>query len=89
MGEGRQLERAEGVFFRVYAQATAAYRAEFVRHLIDSKCSLTRQHTIYLVRPIPKTGENVPKLSRRMIWERSVGEVSISFADYHRRHDFV
>ncbi|MBJ7308734.1 acyltransferase family protein [Rugamonas sp. CCM 8940] len=76
-------------FSTVYPQATEAYRAEFARHLIDSACSLAKEHTVYLVRPIPEMGVNVPKQSRRMLWDKSAGGVSISLADYHRRHDFV
>ena len=76
-------------FSTVYPQATVAYRVEFVRHLTDSACSLTKEQTVYLVQPIPKMGVTVPKLSRRMIWERSAGEASISLAEYYRRHDYV
>ncbi|MCL5740369.1 MAG: acyltransferase, partial [Betaproteobacteria bacterium] len=76
-------------FSQPYTSATPAFLAEFARHLTDTACQLAADRPVYLVRPIPEMGINVPKtMSRAMSWGQHK-EISISLADYHQRHAFV
>lgn len=62
---------------------------EFSKNLVDSTCRLSKNRTVYLVRPIPEMGLDIPKsMSRAMI----LGEhpnPSISLTDYHQRHKLI
>ena len=76
-------------FSKVHATATPEFMAEFALHIKDTACQLARHRAVYLMRPIPEMGFDVPKtLSRRMIWGMSE-DVSIPLADYTKRNAWV
>lgn len=67
-----------------------AYQSQFKASLIDTACMLAKDRTLYLVRPIPEMGIDVPKtLSRNMIFNRGGDDIKISLEQYHQRHSFV
>ena len=78
------------VFFsRRYDSAEPAFLREFAEKVTDTACRLAKDRQVYLVRPIPEMGKNVPAtLARAIIWGKPQ-DVSISLAEYHQRHDFV
>lgn len=78
------------VFFsRIYDSAEPQFLQEFAAKVTDTACRLARDRPVYLVRPIPEMGRNVPTtLARAIIWNKPQ-DVSISLAEYHQRHDFV
>ena len=78
------------VFFsRIYDSAEPAFLHEFAEKVTDTACRLAKDRPVYLVRPIPEMGKNVPTtLARAIIWGKPQ-DVSISLAQYHQRHDFV
>lgn len=77
------------VFFsRIHTHATPEFLNEFAEKVIESSCRLAKDRQVYLVRPIPEMGVNVPRSARFTAWGRS-NEVSISLADYHQRHAVV
>ena len=62
---------------------------EFSKRLTDTVCELARKRPVYLVRPIPEMGVDVPMtVLRAMVFGQRVG-VSISLADYRQRHSVV
>lgn len=69
--------------------ATPGFLAEFSQHLTDTACQLAKTRPVYLVRPIPEMGVDVPKVLARALLVGRDKEVSISLADYHRRHAVV
>jgi peptidoglycan/LPS O-acetylase OafA/YrhL len=73
-------------FSRAYAKAEPAFLAEYAEQLTATACALARHHPVYLVRPIPEMGANVPNTARAMVWGEH-HEVSISLAEYHQRND--
>lgn len=75
-------------FTQVYTTATPAFLAEFAERLTDTACQLAKNRTVYLMRPVPEMGVDVPKTARAMVWGQHQ-EVSISLAEYHQRHAFV
>jgi len=88
--EDHQLKDVPGVYFsRTYERTTPEFLAEFGQHITRSACELAKNRTVYMVRPIPEMGFDVPKtLSRRM----AVGlnnDLSIPIADYQKRNAWV
>lgn len=71
------------------ATQTTEYLAEFRRNYVESVCRMGRQHPIYLVRPFPEMPERVPHMLGRALLLGKQIEVSISMADYRKRHDFI
>jgi peptidoglycan/LPS O-acetylase OafA/YrhL len=76
-------------FSRIYERTTAEFLSEFGQHITDSACELARHRTVYMVRPIPEMGFDVPKtLSRRMAIG-SNDDLFISMDDYRKRNAWV
>lgn len=70
-------------------KADAAFLNEFTRGITDTACLLAKDRPVYLVRPIPEMGINVPEaMSRAMVLGRRA-DIGISVDEYHKRHDFV
>jgi len=88
--EDRHLVDVPEVYFsKVYDHASPEFLAEFAQHITQSACQLAKNRTVYMMRPIPEMGFDVPKtLSRRMV----VGlndDLSIPIADYRQRNAWV
>ena len=65
-------------------------RSQFKKSLIETSCTLSNKRPVYLVRPIPEMGVDVPKtLSRNIILGRDDVEIKISLYKYHERQDFI
>lgn len=63
---------------------------QFRDSLVKTSCMLASDRLVYLVRPIPEMGVNVPKtLSRNFIFGRGEGDIKITLKEYHDRHDFI
>ena len=78
------------VFFsKPYPTASAEFQRECAQRLIDTACLLSRSHPVYMVRPIPEMGIDVPKAMSRTVIIGSPNEVSISLEEYHKRNSLV
>lgn len=87
---GEQNTNIPAVYFdQPYATATPAFLAEYSQRLTDTACQLARSRPVYLMRPIPEMGVDVPKSMARAMTFGLRAEVSISLADYHQRHAVV
>ena len=76
-------------FSKIYPTTTPEFVEEFSMHIIDSACELAKRCTVFMVRPIPEMGFDVPKtLSRRMAGGLK-GDLSISIEDYRNRNQWV
>jgi peptidoglycan/LPS O-acetylase OafA/YrhL len=76
-------------FTKEYSSTTAEFLNEFAQEITISACELAKRRTVYMVRPIPEMGVNVPqKLSRRMAWGFTE-DISISMDEYQRRNAWV
>jgi len=68
---------------------TPAFLDDYARRLTDSACRLAKDHPVYMVRPLPEMGVDVPKtMSRAAALGRTVA-VSLPLAEYRRRHAVV
>jgi hypothetical protein len=73
----------------MYISATPEFLSEFSEQITNSACTLAKQRDVYLVRPIPEMGVDVPKtLSRNMILGIS-SDVTITMESYWRRNSWV
>jgi peptidoglycan/LPS O-acetylase OafA/YrhL len=61
------------------------YAHQLENAYIKSICKLTENHPVYLVRPIPEMGVNVPKqLSRNIIFHGTTGDIKLKKDDHGR-----
>ena len=92
-----QLTQARGAepyvpifyFSKIYPAPTQEYFDEFATHIRETACNLSRNHPVYLVRPIPDMPVNVPKtLSRRL--SLGLGEdITVSEIEYREKYKWV
>ena len=75
-------------FSKPYAAANTAFREEFAEHLVSTACQLAKVRAVFMVRPFPEMGVDVPRAIQAGIFAGQK-EVSISLAQYHQRHAFV
>lgn len=70
--------------------STLSFQEKFKADLISTACTLAQARTVYLVRPIPEIGVDVPRtMSLSLLFGGRNADISVSLADYHRRHAFV
>lgn len=79
-----------GVYFsKKYAETTPEFLQEFRAQYLKTACSLAADRPLYLMRPIPEMGINVPLAMGRSLLRGSPREVFITREAYHARHAFV
>lgn len=60
---------------------------KFHSQYVKTVCSIKNSERVYLVRPYPEMGVNVPKaMGRALLLGRNVESISISLDEYHDRH---
>ena len=78
------------VFFtKPYSISTPEFLEEFGRHITESACKLAKQRTVYMMRPIPEMGFDVPKATSRRMDFGLEEEESITLDDYFKRNAWV
>ena len=76
-------------FSKVYGSTTPEFLAEFAQQITQSACQIAKQRTVYMVRPIPEMGFDVPKtLSRRMVFGQT-DDLFIALDAYQERNAWV
>lgn len=82
-------EKPRVYFSEMHQHTSKEFLEEFSKHIVDTACEISRQRRVYLVRPIPEMGFDVPKtLSRRLALGLNE-DVSISLEDYRKRNQWV
>jgi peptidoglycan/LPS O-acetylase OafA/YrhL len=79
----------EAYFSRVFERTTPEFLREFAQHITASACRLAKQRTVYMMRPIPEMGFNVPNVLSRQMVVGMRGDVYISLEAYRKRNDWV
>ena len=83
------LDVPEAFFTNIAKSTTPVFLTEFATHITQSACQLAKHRTVYMVRPIPEMGFDVPTvLSRRMVLGLN-GDLSISIDAYRQRSAWV
>ncbi|UCQ11985.1 acyltransferase family protein [Edwardsiella tarda] len=63
---------------------------QFKDNLINTMCSIVDPSRVYLVRPIPEMGVDVPNtMARTIMFGKTAPQISISLEEYHTRHKVV
>lgn len=57
--------------------------------MIDTACRLAQDRAVYLVRPIPEMGMDIPKTMSRALAIGKTKEIVLSVSDYRKRHAVV
>lgn len=88
-------EQEQGVtpsayFSAVHTAVTPALIREFSEHIVSTACETARGgRAVYLVRPIPEMGVDVPKMASRRMSLGMNGDVSVAQGDYLQRNGWV
>lgn len=76
-------------FSAPYPKRTAAFYKEVSERLIETACTMAKEHTVYLLRPVPEMKVNVPRtMARAMITGRE-RDISLPLSEYQQRHKMV
>jgi peptidoglycan/LPS O-acetylase OafA/YrhL len=87
--DGAQATPPIVYFSKKYATATPEFFKEFAEHIRLSSCELAKRRTVYLMRPIPDMGVDVPRMqSRRMAFGLD-DDISISMQQYQEKNAWV
>lgn len=65
------------------------YLAAFAEHYTRTMCELASKHPLYIVRPTPEMGVDVPTLIGRSMLLGRDRQVSLPLDAYRKRHAFV
>ena len=76
------------VFFdKSYEHPNQKLNEQYKNAIVKTICSIQNPSRVYLVRPFPEMGIDVPKtMARSMMFGKSVPQISISLKEYHQRH---
>lgn len=79
----------EVYFSKPYSATTSDFLHEFAEQITVAACKLAKQRPVYLMRPIPEIGLDVPRvLSRRMSFGIKE-DISIPIESYRRRNAWL
>lgn len=79
------------IFFdKKYEKPNKRLNQQYANALVDTICSINSPSRVYLVRPIPEMGIDVPNtMARAMMFGKTAPQISISLEEYHQRHAVV
>lgn len=84
-----ESERPRVYFSKIHHRASPEFLEEFGERIVDTACEIAKQRRVYLVRPIPEMGFDVPKTLSRRLALGLKEDVSISLDDYRKRNQWV
>lgn len=74
---------------KVYSTATPEFLAAYANDMVSTVCHLAARRPVFLLRPVPEMGIEVPaKLARGAIWGGEM-DVRVSMTDYMKRHKWI
>lgn len=76
-------------FSKPYQTSEPDFIDEYSRNLKDTACEIAKNHTVYLVRPIPEMGVDVPTRAARAALAGTQKPIYVSLADYNHRQAFI
>jgi hypothetical protein len=87
--EGELNPKPRVFFSEPYEHTTAEFLAEFAMHVTRDACELARTRPVYMLRPIPEMGFDVPSAVARRIAMGLSAEVSIPLSAYRSRNQWL
>lgn len=89
-GREEEVKTTSVYFSKAYATRNKTYQEEFQQVLTSTACRLAKDRSVYLMRPVPEMGIDVPKtLSRNMLLGRGDSDIKITLDEYHKRNKLV
>lgn len=86
---GSRTARPLVYFTERHHEADPVFLQEFSRHIVESACRYAAERPVYLLRPIPEIGANVPKVMARNLMWNTARPVSVSLDEYRERNAVV
>lgn len=88
--EARHAKQRPGVYFlKPHDSSNTEFIQEFSDHISTAACQIARNRTVFMVRPLPEMGFDVPKkLSRRMVFGINQ-DLDIPLHAYKQRNNWV
>lgn len=78
------------MYFDKPSEFSQAYRDDFRARFVSSMCELARNRPVYVMKPVPEMGINVPAtIARSLMRSDYVKDISIGVQDYRQRHQFA
>lgn len=78
------------MYFSEPGPLDAAYKEEFRKRYVSSMCELAKHRPVYVTKPIPEMGVNVPtKLARDEVKLGKAADIAVSLESYRERNAFV
>lgn len=91
-GRNEDMHPAAPDFFvdKVFAERNDDYFANLTSHMLGTICEISESNPVYLMRPTPELGADVPKtLFRNLTIFDSKGQVKITRAEYNERQSIA
>lgn len=89
-GREKEVLYADQYFTKKFTFRNEEYKKEFTRRLISTTCKLAKKRDVYLVRPIPEMGINVPRLlSHNLQFKGKSPDIKIPLSSYYERNRLV
>lgn len=76
-------------FTKHYQTSEPAFLEEYARNLKETACEIAKHHTVFLVRPIPEMGVDIPSHMARAALAGDQREIYIPLAAYDQRQAFI
>ncbi|WP_162566340.1 acyltransferase family protein [Variovorax sp. SRS16] len=87
---GRKDTNTPMVYFtHPHLHADPTFLLEFGKRLTDTACQLAKERRVFLVRPIPEMGIDVPKSMSRAMALGKAKDIFVTVDDYRARHAVV
>lgn len=77
-------------FDKIFTTQNEVFSTQFSNRLVETICSIKNSDRVYLIRPIPEMGVNVPKtMTSALMFGQPDPQVSISQAEYHKQSQVI
>ena len=87
---GEFTRRMPWVYFsHLYETPEPQFLTEYRARIVESACQFAKDRTVFMMRPIPEMGVDVPRKTFRALMLGRDADVSISLQDYRQRHAVV
>lgn len=78
------------MYFNEPGPLDAAYKEDFRKRYVSAMCELAKHRPVYVTKPIPEMGVNVPtKIARDGVKFGKAVDITISLDSYRERNEFV
>jgi len=87
--QGQAVNKPKYYFSVPYDYPAPEFLDEFRRHYVDTVCAIASHHPLYILRPTPELGVNVPLAMARDLLLGREHHYRLSLAEYRKRHAFI